>query len=32
MSKEASDEVIRARQRGNVLFAETLVGALGVDG
>jgi beta-ureidopropionase len=32
MSKEAADEVARAKQRGNVLFAETLAAALGTDG
>ncbi|MFM7855854.1 MAG: hypothetical protein ACKO96_29025, partial [Flammeovirgaceae bacterium] len=32
MSKNAADEVIRARNNGNILFAETLAAALGIDG
>jgi dihydropyrimidinase len=32
MSKDASEEVIKARNRGNILFGETLAAALGIDG
>ena len=32
MSKDAADEVVRARNRGNLLFGETLCAALGIDG
>jgi dihydropyrimidinase len=32
MSKDAADEVIRARNKGNILFAETLAASLGIDG
>lgn len=32
MSKEASEEVMRAKNRGNLLYAETLAAAIGADG
>jgi len=32
MSKDAGDEVQRGRSKGNILFAETLTSALGIDG
>ena len=32
MSKDAADEVIKARNKGNILFGETLAAALGIDG
>jgi len=32
MSKDAGEEVQRGRSKGNILFAETLASALGIDG
>ena len=32
MSKEAADAISRAKQRGNVLYAETLAAVLATDG
>lgn len=32
MSKDAGEEVQRGRNKGNILFAETLASALGIDG